>query len=109
MSFNINVTSNFLKELKQLSKKYPSLKKDIAELGKELEQRPESGKHLGHNLYKIRLTITSKGRGKSGGARVITYIISNDEEVWLISIYDKAEYDTADVSTLLKILISEGL
>ncbi len=109
MSFKINVTSNFLKELKQLSKKYPSLKKDIAELGGELERHPQSGNHLGHNLYKIRLSITSKGRGKSGGARVITYIITSDEEVWLISIYDKAEYDTADVNTILKILRSEGL
>ncbi|PWG82108.1 type II toxin-antitoxin system RelE/ParE family toxin [Pararcticibacter amylolyticus] len=109
MSFNINVTSNFLRELKQLSRKYPSLKKDLADLAKELEQHPYTGIHLGHNLYKIRLAITSKGRGKSGGARIISYVISKDGDLWLISIYDKAQYDTADIETLIEIINSEGL
>ncbi len=49
---------------------------------------------MGNNFYKIRLAITSKGKGKSGGARVITYIKITDETVFLTSIYDKSEKNT---------------
>ena len=50
-----------------------------------------SGTPLGNNCYKIRLSITSKGKGKSGGARVITYVAVIKETIVLISIYDKSE------------------
>jgi len=109
MNFRIKITQNFEKEAKPLIKKYPSFKNDLASLINDLELNPELGISLGHNLYKIRLAISSKGRGKSGGARIITYVVLENEIVHLLSIYDKAEYDTAKVDTLLKILKSEGL
>jgi mRNA-degrading endonuclease RelE of RelBE toxin-antitoxin system len=109
MNFRIKITRNFEKEAKPLIKKYPSFKKNIAKLIAELESNPEIGKPLGHNLYKIRIAIGSKSHGKSGGARVITYVIFKNEIVHLISIYDKAEYDTAEIAVLLKILKEEGL
>jgi hypothetical protein len=49
---------------------------------------------LAKGLRKIRLSIASKGKGKSGGARVISYFITSDGEIWLLAIYDKAEVDT---------------
>ncbi len=75
MSYNITIISTklFVKELKRLSKKYRSLKNDVANLGKELMENPEKGIDLGDGLRKIRMAIKSKGRGKSAGARVITY------------------------------------
>jgi mRNA-degrading endonuclease RelE of RelBE toxin-antitoxin system len=109
MNFRIKITRNFDKEAKPLLKKHPSFKQDIAKLIDELELNPELGIPLGHNLFKIRIAISSKGRGKSGGARIITYVILEHETVHLISIYDKAEYDTAEIGTLLKILKNEGL
>src|SRR5882672_2776016 len=109
MNFRIKITNNFEKEAKPLIKKYPSFKNDVAKLIDELEANPELGTSLGHNLFKIRIAISSKGRGKSGGARVITYVISKNKTVYLISIYDKAEYDTVKIGTLLEILKSEGL
>ncbi len=109
MSFKIIITRNFEKEAKPLAKKYPSFKKDIAKLIKALKTNPEEGTSLGNNLYKVRLAIESKNRGKSGGARVITHLIFENEKVFLISIYDKAEYDTSDTSLLLKILKEEGI
>jgi len=109
MNYKVKVTRNFDKEAKPLIKKYPSFKKDIAQLIDGLESDPALGISLGHNLFKIRVAIGSKGRGKSGGARVITYIVLEDKAVHLISIYDKAEYDTASIDNLLKILKSEGL
>jgi hypothetical protein len=60
-------------------------------------------------LYKARVAIKSKNQGKSGGARVITYVVLNVETIYLISVYDKAAYDTAEISILLEILKSEGL
>lgn len=90
MSFRIFTTLEFEKEIKRLTKKYPSLKKDYSLLLESLQQNPLQGVSLGNNTYKIRLLISSKGVGKSGGARVITYVKIVNEEVVLVSIYDKS-------------------
>lgn len=74
-----------------MAKKYPWLKNEFAELLESLEQKPEQGTNLGNNCYKIRIAIASKGKGKSGGARVITNFVIAEETVFLISIYDKSE------------------
>lgn len=94
MSYKIELSEHFKKEAKRLTKKYPSLKKELTELFKELEDNPTSGTPLGNNVYKIRLAIASKGKGKSGGARVISYVQINDVSVLLLSIYNKGEKDT---------------
>jgi mRNA-degrading endonuclease RelE of RelBE toxin-antitoxin system len=91
MSFNIIPTPPFERELKQLSRKYPSIKKDIAELGSMLLKEPKMGIPLGNDCYKIRMAISSKGKGKSGGARVITYVAIIESNIFLLSIYDKSE------------------
>ena len=94
MSFNILPTPPFERELKKLSKKYPSLKSDFSELVLSLISNPKIGKSLGNNCYKIRMAITSKKKGKSGGARIITYVQIIDERIYLLSIYDKSEITT---------------
>jgi hypothetical protein len=68
MIYNVLATS-FFEELKALNKKHRSLKKDLAALIVQLEQQPATGTDLGGNCYKIRLAISSKGKGKSGEAR----------------------------------------
>ncbi|MCF8232464.1 MAG: type II toxin-antitoxin system RelE/ParE family toxin [Bacteroidales bacterium] len=93
MRYKIFTTVNFKKEYKRLLKKYPSLKDEITELGYELSNNPTQGKHLGNNVYKIRLKIKSKGKGKRGGARVLTKVKIVDEMVYLFSIYSKGEKD----------------
>lgn len=94
MSYNISTIPLFDKQAKRLAKKYPSLKKDLEELLKELVINPELGIALGNNFYKIRLAISSKGKGKSGGARVITYVKIIATTVFLTSIYDKSEKES---------------
>ena len=101
MSFKLIPTPVFERELKQLVKKYPSIKKDIASLGAQLTQEPRMGTPIGNDCYKIRMAITSKGKGKSGGARVITYIQITDENIFLISIYDKSEAENITDKELL--------
>ena len=73
MSFKIKTSDPFDAEVKRLSKKYRSLKLDLHALGKELMENPFQGVEIAPNIRKVRLAISSKGRGKSGGARVITY------------------------------------
>jgi mRNA-degrading endonuclease RelE of RelBE toxin-antitoxin system len=91
MSYNITATPNFKKELKRLLKKFQSLKVEYLNLLDELAQNPTLGSSLGNNIYKIRISIASKGKGKSGGARVITFVIKSEETIYLMDIYDKSE------------------
>jgi mRNA-degrading endonuclease RelE of RelBE toxin-antitoxin system len=91
MSYKIEVTNLFDKQLKRLSRKYPSLKYEYLNLINSLVNDPTQGVSLGNSCYKIRLSISSKGKGKSGGARVITYMQFTQSKVFLLSIYDKSE------------------
>ena len=105
MNYKIELTDNFKKEAKKLIKQYASLRVEIAELGKELTVNPTSGTPLGNDIYKIRLAIASKNKGKSGGARIITFVKIVDETVFLLSIYNKGEKDTIsdkEIETLSK-------
>ena len=105
MSYNIIPTPGFEKELKQLAKKYPSVKKDILLLAARLMVEPKTGTPLGNNCYKIRMAIASKGKGKSGGARVITFVQVIESNVFLLSIYDKSDVSSitdADLKERLK-------
>ena len=91
MNFNITTLPFFDQQLKRLIKKYPSLKNEYAALIADLKDHPKTGTPLGNNCYKIRLAIGSKGTGKSGGARIITYVQVVNSAVYLLSIYDKGE------------------
>lgn len=101
MSFKIVPTPPFERELKQLAKKYPSIKKDIAALAQQLLQQPQMGTALGHDCFKIRMAISAKGKGKSGGARVITHVQVTKEDIFLLSIYDKSEAENITDKALL--------
>lgn len=94
MSYNVAAIPNFRKEIKKLAKKYPSIKSDFAILIESLAVNPMQGISLGKNCFKIRMAITSKGKGKSGGARVITYIQIVESTVYLLSIFDKSDKDS---------------
>jgi mRNA-degrading endonuclease RelE of RelBE toxin-antitoxin system len=104
MSYDIIAIPQFKKELKKLSKKYPSLKDEFSKLIKNLENDPEQGVALGKNCYKIRLAIASKGKGKSGGARVITHIVIAETTVYLMTIFDKADKETLSDKELKELL-----
>ena len=108
MSFNIIPTPPFVKELKKLSKKYPSIKKDLTELAEKLQQEPRMGTPLGHDCYKIRMVISSKGQGKSGGARIITHIWVSETTIFLLSIYDKSEAENISDKDMLERLKNIG-
>jgi mRNA-degrading endonuclease RelE of RelBE toxin-antitoxin system len=106
MSYDIIPIEKFKKEAKRLVKKYPSLKQELIELVGLLKLTPTAGTSLGNNAYKIRISIKSKSAGKSGGARVITYVVTENKEIYLLTIYDKGELNTIDDKTLRRIIIS---
>jgi mRNA-degrading endonuclease RelE of RelBE toxin-antitoxin system len=106
MSYSIIPTHRFEKELKRLVKKFPSLKNEYAELIGDIIKDPKNGTFIGNNCYKIRLAISSKGKGKSGGARVITYLYIETETVYLLTIYDKGEKEDLKQNELKEMIDS---
>lgn len=107
MNFDIIPTPNFEREIKKLAKRYKSIKLDFAAFIQSLKEDPLQGVELFSGIRKIRMAISSKGKGKSGGARVITYTILMDKEhgtIYLIEIYDKSDFSTVDVSILKEMI-----
>jgi len=104
MSYNIEVIPKFEKELKHLSKKYPSLRQEYISLVQLLKEKPDQGTSLGNDCFKIRLAIASKGKGKSGGARVITCVKVVKTTVYLLTIFDKSEQESIPDKELKELL-----
>ena len=104
MIFNVIPSDKFKREAKRLIKKFPSLKQQLSDLSTTLTNDPETGTPLGNDTYKIRLAIKSKGKGKSGGARIITYVVINNKEVYLLTIYDKSEFEMVGDKTIRTII-----
>ncbi|WP_305952978.1 type II toxin-antitoxin system RelE/ParE family toxin [Emticicia oligotrophica] len=104
MSFEIIPISPFQKQAKRLVKKYPSLKKEILALIETLKENPQQGTPLGFDCYKIRLSIASKNKGKSGGARLITCVYVSSSELYLLSIYDKSERSSLNDKELKELI-----
>ena len=106
MSYNVLSTQRFQKQLKRLVKKFPSLKKEYADLIVEIVKNPETGTFIGNNCYKIRLAIASKNKGKRGGARILTYLYIQTKTIYLLSVYDKSERHDLKENELKEIIKS---
>ena len=111
MSYRVDVTNGFAKEAKRLAKKYPSFKQDYGDFLKSIKENPFQGDELTPGIRKIRMAIKSKGKGKSGGARIITYNIIAEQQnglIVLLLIYDKSDFSTIDTNAVKKIVRDEG-
>jgi hypothetical protein len=109
MKINVIPLSPFSTAYKRFLKKFPSLKKEFIELEKTLTAEPKTGESLGAGLYKIRLASKDKNAGKSGGFRVITYLVTEtktETNVYLLKIYDKSEDATFKTPFLIKLVKS---
>lgn len=97
----------FERRAKALAKKYRSFAADYTKFLDELERDPMGGIPLGSGIYKYRMVIASKGRGKSGGARVITYNVRREGDevcITLMSIYDKSEIENVSDAYLRQLI-----
>ena len=93
----VTPTDIFERKVKRLIKKFPTLTNTMLILEEELINNPYQGDKLSNNIYKVRVSDKSKGKGKSGGFRVITYLLKHTEnaiEIFLLTIYDKSESDS---------------
>lgn len=106
MSYNVKTIGVFERQAKRLIKKYVSLKKELWVLVQELKENPEQGTAIGKGCFKIRIAIASKGKGKSGGARVIANFVVTQATVYLLSIYDKSEKENLSDKELMELLNS---
>jgi mRNA-degrading endonuclease RelE of RelBE toxin-antitoxin system len=112
MNFEVYPTLDFQRAFKALAKRHRSLPADMKEFVKSLKKDPYQGVELSPGIRKIRMAITSKGRGKSGGARVITYTILPDEldgRVYLLDIYDKSDADSVNLDVIKEVVSDIGL
>ena len=109
MNVTISTIDEFNRQVRHLAKKYKSLKDDLKTLRQEITDNPFQGVDLGGGVRKIRMPIASKGKGKSGGARVLTLnvLVSDDAEVTLLTIYDKNEIENVS-DEYIKWLVSEA-
>lgn len=108
MSVTLHLHDEFKRQFRRLRKKYQSLTDDLEDFQKELIKNPLQGSDLGGGVRKVRMAIASKGKGKSGGARVLTLtvLVSDDADVTLLTIYDKGEIENVS-DEYIKWLISE--
>jgi len=105
MPNKIIYSSRFIHKAKNLKKKHASLSSDLEILETQLLHEPKQGDDLGGGLFKVRLAIKSKGKGKSGGYRIITYLVTEADDSILINmltLYDKSEESSINKQLLLK-------
>ncbi|MDE7375919.1 MAG: type II toxin-antitoxin system RelE/ParE family toxin [Muribaculaceae bacterium] len=106
MSFEVTTTPEFESQAKALQKRHRSFKNDLKDLVISLAEDPFQGVELSPGIRKVRMAITSKGRGKSGGARVITYTVVTAEmagRVYLMNVSDKSDFSSVHLSILKEI------
>lgn len=108
MQVIIGLHEQFKRDFKRLRKKYRSLTTDYAQLLADLEVNPLLGTDLGGGLRKVRMGIASKGKGKSGGARVITYtwkqVAPDTYKISLLTLYDKSEMENISDAFIQQLL-----
>jgi mRNA-degrading endonuclease RelE of RelBE toxin-antitoxin system len=104
MNYKVIPTPRFKRQAKKLLKKYSSLAIELQIFEQDLMDNPTQGQSLGQNAYKLRVAVKSKRKGKSGGLRVITYLVTEDWEIYLLTIYDKSEMENIDNKTLKEMI-----
>lgn len=110
-NITISVSDDFAKEAKRLAKKYPSFKQDYKDFLVSIKNNPLQGDEITKNIRKIRMAIKAKGKGKSGGARVITFNIHTDIEnghVVFLLLYDKEDASTVKVNVVKQLVRDMG-
>lgn len=102
-------TKSFIRSAKPIAKKYRSFNADYQNLVDELSRNPDMGIDLGGGFRKVRMAISSKSKGKSGGSRVITLsMLEKNDCLYLIYAYDKSDYDNVEM-TVIKKIADEGI
>ncbi len=81
------------KAIKKLKKRFLYIENDIDLFFEQISTLDELGIHLGNNVYKARIANSDKNSGKSGGYRLISYLKIINNEIYLLFIYDKSDFE----------------
>jgi len=108
MNYKVKILKTAQKDVKKLYKKYKNIKYDMLSLIEILESNPKKGIHLGKDFYKIRIKNSDNLKGKSGGYRVIYYLLNKNNEVWILKVYSKFDIDNISNDYIFSLLNKEG-
>lgn len=104
MKHEIKITEYFSRQTKRLEKKYPHIRKDIFTVLTSVDAQPEIGERiqgLGKCIYKLRVPSSDMKKGKSGGFRIIYYVVERNKIIYLLSIYAKAKKESKEFAFAL--------
>ena len=107
MTYRLAFTKSFGRELKKLKKKYPSILSDLDKVAAELLKSPSMGDPVYKNCYKIRVPISSMNKGKSGSARLVTYLVHTKSTIFLMAIFIKSARSSISDQEIRKLI--EGI
>lgn len=86
-------TEKFSKSVKKLKKRFRHIEEDCEKFIEHIAYEEDLGTHLGDGVYKARIANSDKKSGKSGGYRLISYLKLIDNELYLLFIYDKSDFE----------------
>ena len=111
--YNVIPTPRFEDDIRfyMKRKKYKKIKDDIEPILEDLENGILVGDEISdlhfeneEGVFKVRAANTSANLGKSNGFRVIYYVIKNDQEIYLLTIYSKKDVGTIGNSEIVKLV-----
>lgn len=110
MNISVFFTHQFEVKFKRYKKKFQSIEAEVKLFTQTFSENV--GKDMGNGIFKYRLSVKSKNKGKSGGFRIISFevlVSEQDKNVTLLTIYDKSEQSSISKKEINSILKEEGL
>ena len=101
----ISHSETFTKLSKRFSKKFKSFDSDLDDFSNAIHE--QNTDDLGAGIFKYRIAIKSKNKGKSGGLRIITLeviVCKEEKNITFLTVYDKSEQSSItkkDITDLL--------
>jgi len=105
---NIDLTPEYKRNLRKLSKKYRQIRLDIQVVIEQLQVRNFIGDRLSgmgeeYVILKVRVKNSNIQKGKSAGYRLI-YQVESEDSVLLLTIYSKSEREDISPNEIFAIL-----
>nr|WP_071187671.1 type II toxin-antitoxin system RelE/ParE family toxin [Trichormus sp. NMC-1] len=89
----VQASVTFTRNIRNLAKKYRSIRNDIQPVAEQLERGDLPGDKIsgiGYDVFKLRIRNSDIQKGKSGGYRLI-YYVKTAKGIILLTIYAKSE------------------
>ena len=111
MKYQVMITPRFEKDIKAYKKRFPKIDEDMDEVINQLEKGNFLGDQINEvhlpndeGVYKVRVANTSARQGKSGGFRLVYYVVKNQWEIYLLTIYSKTDKSNISDKEIIKII-----